>query len=138
MAFVSVSTSKFFLADSASTSQDISAYIKTVEGLPGKRDLFDLSVFGSVGHQWGPSLQNAEFSVNALYSEDATTGAAAMFNTMRTATVTKAFTFYPNGTTGKAIAGSCWMDDYSIRAQVGEYVLANIHMKADNGVTAAS
>ena len=138
MAFVSASSSKFFIADSASTSQDISAYVTRVEGLPGKKDFVDVTTFGSVGHRLAPSLENAEFTLDVLYSEDATTGATAIFNTMRSSTIVKAFQFWPNGTTAKSISGNCWLDDPNYKAQVGDYVRATLHFKADNGITAQS
>lgn len=135
MAFFDSAGSHFFLANSTAASQDISSYITSIDGLPGKRDYSDVAVLGSVGHQWFPSLENAEFTIDVLYSEDATNGSDTVLGPMRTASTTRAFVFWPSTTTGKNYAGNCWLDDYSITSRVGSIVSARVHCKVDNGVT---
>ena len=136
MAFFDTRTTKFWMANSTATLQDISAYCTEITGLPGKRDLVDVTTFGSIGHQWGPSLQNAEFTIRAFYSQDATTGLDTIFGPMLTATSTRAFQLsYSGSSTSTIYTGNSWCADYGGRAQVGRYVEMDINCKVDNGVT---
>ena len=132
--FVASELSKFTMII-AGTTTDISAYITDISGLPGKRDLSDVTTFGSVGHRWKNSLQNAEFTVNVLYSEDSTYGTNTTFGTLRASATTSSFIFYPAGTTGQAISGNFMIDDYTITSKVGDAVKAAIHGKVDNGIS---
>ena len=138
--FVASELSKFFITPSTGTLTDITTYITDITGLPGKRDLADVTTFGSVGHRWKPSLENAEFTVNILYSEDGTYGTNTTFGYLRTSASTSAFEFYPSGTSAghSKVSGNCWVDDYPIVSKVGDVVKAAIHCKVDNGVTIAT
>ena len=134
MAFVASELSKFVLVI-ATVSTDISAYITDTTGLPGKRDLADVTAFGSVGRRWKPSLENSEFTLNVLYSEDATYGTNTTVGLLRTTSTVCPFKFYPNGTAAQCISGNCWVDDFSTISKVGDAVKATIHFKSDNGIT---
>ena len=136
-AFVASENSKFFITPSTGTSTDISSYITQISGLPGKRDLSDVTTFGSIGHRFKSSLQNAEFSIDVLYSEDGTYGTNLVFGYLRTSVSTSAFQYWPNGTTGGCIYGNLWVDDYAAVSKVGDAVKATIHCKVDNGVTSS-
>jgi hypothetical protein len=133
MAFFDSTKSTFTITDSTGAVVSTSVYMREINGLPGKRDLVDVTTFGSVGHRWWPSLENAEFTITALYSEDSG-NMNNVFIGMRTAASTRAFTFKPGGAT-ESLAGNCWMDDYSINSKVGDAVVATIHCKVDNNVT---
>ena len=136
--FISASSSKFLITDSAGTQRDVSDYVTSIEGLPGKRDLVDLTCFGDTGHKWGPSLMNAEFTLNLLYNETATTGLSSIFHPMITCPSSATFYWYPNGTTNKLVTGSCWADDLNEKAQVGDFVKATLHLKVHGAVSSAS
>jgi hypothetical protein len=135
MAYFDSSVSSFFISVSTGTETEISDYINSIEGLPGKRDMSDVTTFGSIGHRWKPSLQNAEFSLEVMYSEDTTYGSNTTFGFLRAMTSTATFHFYPAATTAQSISGNCWLDDYSITGKVGNAVTAKVHFKADNGIT---
>ena len=127
--------SKFFITPQTGTLTDVTPYMTDITGLPGKRELSDVTTFGSVGKRWHPSLQNTEFTISLVYSEDTTYGTNTTFGYLRTSASTSAFQFYPAGTTGECIYGNCWLDDYSITSKVGDAVKASLHCKVDNGVT---
>jgi len=136
-AYVASELSKFFITPSTGSLVDISAYITEINGLPGKRDLSDVTTFGSLGHRFKPSLENAEFTINVLYTEDTNYGTNSTIGYLRTTLSTSAFAYYPAGTTagyGK-ISGAMWLDDLSYISKVGDAVRATIHCKVDNGVT---
>lgn len=137
MAFFDSRVSRLFVADSASTSQDISAYVKSVEGLPGPRNLNDVTTFGSVGHRWSPGLQDNTVTIELVYSEDATTGSNTVFSPIRTATTSKAFIWYPSGSTGAAFSGNLWVETYEITSRIGNAVMAKVTARVDNGVTSS-
>lgn len=129
--------SSFLITVSTGTLVELSDYITSLEGLPGKRDLSDVTTFGSVGHRWKNSLQNAEFTLNVIYSEDTTYGTNTTFGFIRTMSSTAAFSYYPGATTAQLVSGNCWLDDYAITSKVGDAVRATVHFKVDNGVTIA-
>jgi hypothetical protein len=135
MAIFDTKTSVFTITSSTASTENISSYITSIDGLPGRRELTDVTTFGSAGHRWNPSLENAEFTIDVLYSEDATVGTDTIFGPMRTSTTTRVFYYYPGISTGAYYTGNCWLDDYPIVGKVGDSVRARVHCKVDNGIT---
>jgi hypothetical protein len=136
MAFFDSQVSSFFVSVSGANETEISDYIIDMT-FNNDRDLSDVTTFGSVGHRWKASLQNAEFTINLLYSEDTTYGTNTTFGFIRAMTSTATFSYYPGATTAESYKGNCWVDKMGVNSKVGDAVKASIHGKVDNGVTVA-
>ena len=127
--------SVFFL-----NSTNMTAYIKSVDGIPGSRLLNDTTTFGSVGHRFTNGLEQQDYTIEMFYADKSvdTSGTDAIVSPIRTATSTVPFAFYPAGTTAgyTKYSGNLWVESYNVKPVIGQAVLATVKGKVDNGVTA--
>jgi len=136
--------SVFKLADSSSALRNLSPYIVSVSGLPGPRELNDVTALGDVSHKWAPSLENAVIGLELLYSKDATSGPEIVIGGIRASTVSKSFEYYPTGATTAAsppnykYSGKCWVRNFEIEARVGNQILARAELPVSSSVARAA
>ncbi len=131
--------SRFFLADSASSSIDISDHIIAVDGLPGQMKYNPVTTFGKTGETYNPSINVSEFTLEAVYNEDTSSGSDTIIGYMYSNKVKKAFQYFPSGTSaGTQISGNCYCDNYNIPSRAGNTVLVRAHFLVDNGITRTS
>lgn len=119
-------------------TNDTSATIISIEGLPGVRELNDVTAFGSDGHRWGAGLEHSVFTITGMYDITATVGSDTLFGPARTATSVTAFTYQPYYTS-TAVArteygGNFWVENYEVIAKVGNIVTFKATCRVDNGV----
>lgn len=140
MAFTHGSDAGFKLDDSGGTLRTLSQYIDSVSGLPGGRDLAEVTAFGDDGTKSIPGLQNVSFSISGHFDSTATTGPHVVLNSLRTATATATFEFGPEGTTtGKVkLSGECWLTGYDVDASVGDKVSFSADFQVDGTVTSGT
>ncbi len=131
------SKSRLIVYNSSSTAEDVSPYVKSVDGLPGIRRLNNVTAFGAVGDQFSAGLQGQEVTIEMVYSEDASVSPAAVFVGLRTASTTHTFQFYPTGSTAACHSGSWWCEDFTIKPIIGSAIMATAKCKVDNGVTSS-
>ena len=134
--FFDAKVSVFKLNDGSSL-QDLSAYAKSVRGLPGSFKVNDVTTFGKVGEVPGPSIFIAHFTVDFLFNMITTTGVHTLLGTIFSTKVARAFEYYPGGTTtGNAkISGSAFLPIYNITSEAGDFVLAHAEFHTTNGIT---
>jgi hypothetical protein len=137
MAFVHGKDAVFKLDDAAGTLRTLSQYVDNVSGLPGGRDLSEVTAFGDQGTRHIPGLQNVSFSISGHFDSTATTGPHTVINSLRTATATATFEYGPEGgTTGKVkFSGECWLTEYTAEASVGDKVSFSAEFQVDGVVT---
>lgn len=137
MAFVHGKDSAFKLDDSGGTLRTLTTYVDNVSGLPGGRDLSEVTAFGDAGTKSIPGLQDISFKISGHFDSTATTGPNAVLNSLRTATATATFEYGPEGaTTGKVrFTGECWLEEYEVEAEVGDKVSFSAEFKVDGTVT---
>lgn len=140
MAFTHGKNAAFLLDDSGGTLRNLSAFVDTVGGLPGARDLAEVTAFGDAGTKSIPGLQNVSFSVSGHFDSVATTGPHAVLNSLRTATATATFEYGPEGNaTGKTkLSGECWLTGYEVEAAVAEKVSFSAELQVDGTVTSGT
>lgn len=140
MAFTHGKDSVFKLDDSGGTLRTLSQYIDEVSGLPGGRDLAEVTAFGDAGTKSIPGLQDVGFSISGHFDSTATTGPNAVINSLRTATATASFEYGPEGgTTGKVkFSGECWLEEYEVESSVGDKVSFSAEFKVDGTVTSGT
>jgi hypothetical protein len=124
MTFVHGKDAVFSLDDSGGTLRDIKIYLNSVTGLPGARQLSEVTAFGDQGVKSIPGLANVTFSIAGHYDATATTGVWTVLNGLRTTILTTTFQYGPaGGATGAAkISGECWMTDLNTDATVSDRV----------------
>jgi hypothetical protein len=140
MAFVHGKDSVFKIDDSGGTLRTLTSYVDNVSGLPGGRDLSEVTAFGDSGTKSIPGLVDVSFSISGHFDSTATTGPNAVLNSLRAATATATFEYGPEGgTTGKVkFSGECWMTEYEVEAEVDDKVSFSAEFQVDGTVTAGT
>lgn len=127
--------SVFKITDTGSTLRDITDYVVAVDGLPGPRELNEATTLNQSGRKWHPTLQNVPFTLELVYSEDASVGTDTVLGPLRTYTSAVAFEYYPAGATGVKYSGNAWVRNYQVTTRVGTLVLARCELQVDGTVT---
>lgn len=137
MAFIDSSVSTFKLDDSGGTLRTVTPYVNNIDGLPGTRDLNDVTALGDNGHRFIPSIENGKFSISGDYDATASTGIYTVLSSLRSATATASFEYGPEGTTtGKAkLSGESWLSAFNITSKVGSQVSYKADFQIDGAVT---
>ena len=140
MAFVHGKNAVFKIDDSVGTLRTLTSYVEEVKGLPGGRELSEVTAFGDGGAKNIPGLQNVEFSISGHFDSTATTGPNAVLNSLRTATATASFEYGPEGgSTGNTkFSGECWLTEYTVDASVKEKVSFEASFQVDGTVTSGT
>jgi hypothetical protein len=138
MAKFDSSVSKFSITDTGSTERDMTAYITEIDGLPGGRDMLDVTVLGASGHQYLPSLENVSITLHGVFDNTATSGPAVVFGGLRGyTTAASTFKYGPAGSAGGSLrrTGTAWVEDYHETSQVGRWVSYVCSLKVHGTVT---
>lgn len=131
----------FSIVDSdGSSTRDISAHITGIDGLPGERELVDVTRLGDSGHRFVASLFNGRFSIEMLYDKVATTGLDTILTNILDMTTATTFIFGPTGNSSGAspvnrrVTGSCWLRTYTAPVRVGSAVAARTDWQVEGKV----
>jgi len=126
----------FKLDNQAGTLTDISAYVKSVDGLPGEVEMGDVTVGGSAGYKYYPGLQKADFSIECVFDDTANSAYDLVKNFMSD-TNTRSFEFGPAGNTSgfAKILGECRIKKVSLPAKVTDILTFTVDMSLDNDLT---
>lgn len=140
MAFFNSKTSTFELDDTAAAQQDISADVNEIGGLPGPRNLSEVTALPDAGTKWIPSLENVIITLAGLFSDTATSGADAVLGPLRTHTAAVDFEYGPEGNSAgdMMFTGTCWVTSYEITSRVGDTVAWRATLQVDGVVTRAA
>jgi hypothetical protein len=136
MAFVHGKNTYIALNDGSSL-KNISQYCDNVSGLPGARDLAEVTSFGAGGTQSIPGLENISFSISGNFDPTASTGPHAVLNALRTTAAATAFEYCPQGNTSGNVkfSGSCWMSSYEVESSVDDKVSFKAEFQVEGTVT---
>lgn len=140
MAFVHGKNAVFKLDDSSGTLRTLTSYVNSVSGLPGGRDLAEVTAFGDGGTKSIPGLQDLDFSIKGHFDSTATTGPNAVLSGLRTATATASVEYGPEGSTAGQVKFTCecWLTSYEVEASVDDKVSFKAEFKVDGTVTATT
>jgi len=124
MAFFDSKVSKFRIDDTGSVLRDLSPYITDVRGLPGVRNLNEVTALGDSGAKFVPGLEDVTIALSGIFDDTATSGPDAVLGPLRTHTSAVDFEYGPEGSgTGDVkYSGTCWMLSYELRSRVGDKV----------------
>ena len=128
---------KFLVTDTGAVERDLSAYITSVDGLPGDRELRDVTTLGATGRRRFPGLQDATITVEGFFDDTATSGPDAVLGPLRTDNTARTFKFGPKGSTAGFVryTGTCLVSNYTVLGQVGGMVLWRLTLGVDGAVT---
>ena len=138
MSFVHGKNSVFSVDDTGGTLRTISQYVDNVSGLPGSRDLSEVTAFGDQGTKNIPGLVNTSFSISGHFDSTVTTGPDAVLGALMTGqTATASFEYGPEGsTTGKVkYSGEAWISSYTAESSVSDKVSFSAEFQVDGVVT---
>lgn len=133
MTFFDSKVSVFKLDDSAGTLRTLTSYLDTVDGLPGGRNLDNVTALGDQGTKSIPSIQDNKFNITGHYDSTATTGPHAVLSGLLAATATATYEYSPEGTTvgTPKASGECWCTSYVITSKVGNKVTFKADFQID-------
>lgn len=133
MAFVHSKNSVFLIEDSGAVERSLTSFIDSISGLPGARDLSEVTAFGDQGVKSIPGLANVSFSIKGHYDPTATTGPQAVLNSLRTASATSTFKYGPAGSTAGFVrmTGECWLQNYEVESSVQDKVSFTAEFQVD-------
>ncbi len=128
-----------FKLNDGSSLQDISASIANID-FGNKFKDNEVTTYGKVGVVPSVSLDATEFDIDFVWNQLTTTGVQTVVGAMYAAKATRAFEYYPAGSTSGnlKLSGSCVCTDYPISGKVEDSVRIRAHFKVSNGVTFGS
>ena len=137
MAFFNSKSSVFQLTDSGGTLRNISPYLRGVSGLPGPRDLNDVTALGDTGRKHIAGLEDVSITLDLMFSNDAAPGIDAVLGGLRGDDTARAFDYGPYGLTGgfTKYSGTMKLEDYSLNSAVGELVTGSATLRVQGVVT---
>ncbi len=137
MAFYPSENTTFEIDDTGAQQRDISPYITSIDGLPGPRELIEVTALGDGGRKWIPGLENAVITLELHWSEDASVGPDTVLGPLRTHTAAVDFEFGAEGNAQGDImyTGTCWVKDYRILTRVGDQVTARCELQVEGKVS---
>ena len=142
MAFFNSKISTFELDDGGTTLRDISADVNEINGLPGPRNLSEVTALPDTGTKWIPGIENVQITLSGLFSDTAAASGGADFviGIGRTSTVTLSFEYGPEGNSSGDMmyTGECWVTDYVLTSRVGDTVAWRATLQVDGVVTRAA
>lgn len=115
---------------------DISAYVKSVDGLPGELDLGDVTVGGSTGYKWLRGLGKADISLECVFDDTASSAYDVAKNFMSD-TTTRSFEYGPAGSTAgyAKVNGECVIKNIKLPAKATDPLLFTVSAVVDGAIT---
>ena len=137
MAFFDSKVSKFLIDDTGSVQRGLSAYITEVRGLPGPRNLNEVTALGDSGAKFIPGLEDVAIALAGIFDDTATSGPDAVLGPLRTHTSAVDFEYGPEGSTTGDVkySGTCWALAYGLRSRVGNRVEWSAALQVEGTVT---
>ena len=124
MAFFDSKISRFLLDDAGGVRRDLSEYLTDVRGLPGRRELNEVTALGDGGARFIPGLEDTAIALTGIFDDTAPAGPDAVLGPLRTHGSAVYFEYGPEGSRagGVKYSGACWVLAYDLRSRVGNAV----------------
>lgn len=138
MAFVHGKNSVVAVDDTGGTLRTISSFVDNVSGLPGSRDLSEVTAFGDQGVKNIPGLVNTSFSLSGHWDPTQTTGPDAVLGALMTSqSATASFEYGPQGSSASNIKymGEAWITSYTVESSVTDKTSFSAEFQVDGVVT---
>jgi hypothetical protein len=121
----------------AGVLKTISAYVKSVDGLPGDMEMGDVTVGGgATGYAYFPIFGKAEFSLTCVF-DDTSDSAWDVAKSYLSDTATRSFEVGPAGSTSGYVklTGECRIKKVGLPVKVNEVLIFTIDCVVDGAVT---
>ena len=124
MGFFDSKVSRFLIEDTDGVRRDLSAYVVSVRGLPGVRNLNEVTALGDDGATFIAGLEDATVTLSGIYDDASDSGPDAVLGPLRTHGSAVGFEYGPAGSRAGAVKyhGACWVLSYDLRSRVGDRV----------------
>lgn len=142
MAFFDSKVSVFRIDDTGGTLRDLSLAITDIGGLPGNRNLNEVTALGDSGVKHLPSLEDVSIALSGHYNDQAAqaspslSGPDNILGPLRTHTSAVDFEYGPEGGASSDVkySGTCWVENYETQASVGNVVAWTATLRVDGVV----
>jgi len=113
--------------------------ITSVDGLPGERELVEITALGDSARSYAPGLTNTTFTVEGYWDETANTGTDTVLGVLYNHTAALSVVYGPEGNdTGDVQYNvECFCRNYTITSRMGEIVTFRAEFQS-NGAVARS
>ena len=123
MAFFDSQSSFFQLDTTAGAQVDLSSVITEISGLPGPRNLNDVTALGDAGRKSIPGLEDVTISLSGISDDKVAGKLDVLMGPLRVHTSAVDFEYWPEGNgNGDAYYGTCWVENYEITSRVGSHI----------------
>lgn len=126
----------FSIDNQSGTLKDISSYVRNVAGLPGEKEMGDVTAGGASGYAYYPGLQRATITLECVF-DDSSDSAYDILKDFMSDTNTRSFEYGPAGdTAGYAkISGECRVSSLELPARVSDPLIFTVNLVLDGAVT---
>ena len=139
MAFFDSQSSDFIIDNAGGTPQIISPFVTEVSGLPGPRNLNDVTALGDAGRKSIPGLEDVTISLSGILDTGVAPGVDEVIGALRTATAAVRFEYWPEGEdAGDAYYGSCWVENYEVTSRVGSHITWSATLRVEGTTSRGS
>lgn len=126
----------FKLDTQGGSLKDISAYVQSVDGLPGEKELGDVTAGGASGYAHLPGLQKGTITLTCVF-DDAADSAYDVVKDFLSDTDTRSFEYGPAGSTSgyAKISGECRISKVNLPAKVTDPNIFTVELPIDGTIT---
>src|SRR5690349_19225094 len=135
--FKDSSSSVFKLDDVGGTLRTLSAFVDSVNGLPGEIPLNPVTMLADAGEKSIRTIPSQTFDIAGAYDSTATTGPDVILGGLLTGqTATASFEYHPEGTStpNPKYTGECWIKTYVITSKAKSRVEYTASFQVDGVV----
>ncbi len=127
----------FSINDSGGTARDLSNFITEIDGLPGERELAEVTALGDSGRTYIPSLQNAVITLAGIFDDSVTSGPDSVLGLLVHHTGASTFFYGPKGgaTDDTGYGGAGFVRTYTLGSRIGESVTWRAEIQVSGTVT---
>ena len=114
----------------------VTSNITSVDGLPGERELVEITALGDSARSHAPGLTNTTFTVEGYWDETANTGTDTVLGPLYLHTAALTVVYGPEGNdTGDVLyTVECFCRNYTITSRMGEIVTFRAEFQSNAAV----
>jgi hypothetical protein len=129
-------SSVFQITDSGGTLRNISQFITALSGLPGQREMNEVTALGDTGRRHLAGLDDVTVRLEGIWDDTASTGPDAVLGPLRSDDTARAWDYGPKGTsTGSPkYSGTMKLRSYDIVSRVGDIVVWRAELAVQGAV----
>ena len=133
MTFVDSSSTRFTIDDATGVEHDISSSLTEISGLPGARQLIDVTSFTDSHPKYIPGTSESTVTLAGIFND---TGADAVLGALLHHTSPVDFAYAPAGTTAGSVrfSGRCWVERYQVASVVDSRVGFTAVLRVDGPI----